>query len=78
MKVARGQLDFQKLHNEYTSMRNNSILNFLINEQINLKSHLSNRATSILKAAEGFEDLNSNKIIEKLVEEARLSLDKVY
>ena len=27
IKVARGQLDFQKLHNEYTSMRNNSILN---------------------------------------------------
>ena len=53
-------------------------MQFLINEQINLKSHLNNRATSILKAAEGFEDINSKKIIEKLVEEARLSLDKVF
>ena len=50
----------------------------MINEQINLKSHLNNRAVSVLKAAEGFEDHNSKKIIEKLVEEARLSLDKVF
>lgn len=54
MKIARGQLDFQKLHNEYTSMRNNSILNFLINEQINLKNHLNSRAQTVLRAAEGF------------------------
>ena len=27
MKIARGQLDYQKLHNEYSSMRNNSIIN---------------------------------------------------
>lgn len=30
MKVARGQLDFQKLHTEYSSMRNSSILNVII------------------------------------------------
>jgi hypothetical protein len=39
---------------------------------------LNNRAISVLSAAEGFEDINSKKIIEKLVDEARLSLDKVY
>jgi uncharacterized protein (DUF2225 family) len=39
---------------------------------------LNSRAQTVLKAAEGFEDINSRKIIEKLVEEARLSLDKVY
>lgn len=50
----------------------------MINEQINLKTHLNTRATTVLKAAEGFEDVNSKKIIEKLVEEARLSLDKVF
>ena len=54
------------------------MIQFLINEQVNLKTHLSNRALAVLKAAEGFEDINSKKIIEKLVEEARLSLDKVY
>ena len=32
----------------------------------------------MLRAAEGFEDINSKKIIEKLVNEARFSLDTVY
>ena len=50
----------------------------MINEQINLKNHLNSRAVTVLRAAEGFEDVNSKKTIEKLVDEAKLSLDKVF
>lgn len=39
---------------------------------------MNSRATAVLKAAEGFEDINSKKIMEKLVEQARLSLDSVF
>jgi hypothetical protein len=33
-----------------------------------LKNHINNRAVAILQAAEGFEDINSKKIMEKLIE----------
>lgn len=52
MAKAKSQIDFKTLHNDYLSVRNNTILTFLINEQILLKNHLYERAQNILKQAE--------------------------
>lgn len=78
MGVAKSQIDFKTLHNDYVSVRNNTILNFLINEQIALKNHLYERAQNILKQAEAIEVNNQNKIINEVMSETLLSVDRAY
>jgi hypothetical protein len=78
MAIAKGQLEFKTLHNEYKSVRNNSIMQFLINEQINIQAHLNNRAINILKQTEAFEEINQRKIIDKVLNDVSNSLDKAY
>lgn len=62
MAVAKSQLDYKTVHNDYKAVRNDSITNvlpsltqFLINEQMVLQNHINNRALNILKQAEAFE-----------------------
>lgn len=78
MSVAKAQIDYKAVHNEYLSIRNNSLLTFLINEQVALKNHLYERATSILKQAEAIESMNQNKIISGVMTETLNSIDKAY
>jgi len=78
MAVAKGQLEFKTLHDDYKGVRNNSIMQFLINEQINLQAHLNNRAFNILKQTEAFEEINQRKIIDKVLTDVSNSLDKAY
>lgn len=51
MAVAKSQIDYKTVHNEYLTIRNNALLSFMINEQIALKNHLYERANNILKQA---------------------------
>lgn len=52
MALAKSQIEYKSVHNEYVSVRNNSLLSFMINEQMALKNHIHERAESILKQAE--------------------------
>lgn len=78
MANAKSQIDFKTLHTDYLSVRNNTILNFLINEQVQLKNHLYERAQNILKQAESIESLNQTKIINQVMSETFTSVDKAY
>lgn len=78
MANARSQIDFKSLHNDYLIIRNNTILNFLINEQISLKNHLHERANNILRQAEALESMNQNKIINEVMSDTLNSVDKAY
>lgn len=78
MAKAKSQIDFKTLHNDYLSIRNNTILTFLINEQISLKNHLYERAQNILKQAEALENMNQTKIISEVMIETLSSVDKAY
>jgi len=78
MAIAKGQLEYKTVHNDYKSVRNNSIMAFLVNEQINLQAHLNNRALNILKQTEAIEEVNQRKIIDKVLADVTNSLDKAY
>lgn len=67
MSVAKSQIDYKALHNDYLTVRNNTILNFLINEQVSLKNHLYERAQNILRQAETMENMNQTKIINEVM-----------
>lgn len=78
MAVAKSQLDYKSVHNDYKSVRNESIMNFLVNEQLSLQNHISHRALNILKQAESYEEINERKIIDKVLADVVNSLDKAY
>lgn len=78
MAIAKGQLDYKALHNEYKLIRNDSVSNFLINEQTNLQNHITNRALNVLKQAEAFEEINQRKVIDKVLSDVSNSLEKAY
>jgi len=78
MSVAKEQIEFRSVHREYLSIRNNSLLNYLISEQLALKNHLHSRAEHILKEVESLEGINQNKIISNVMQEVLQSIDVAY
>lgn len=60
------------------SIRNNSLLNFLISEQVALKNHVHSRAQNILKEAETIENHNLEKIISSVMQQTLASIDTAY
>lgn len=78
MALAKSQIEYKSVHNEYISVRNNSLLNFMINEQITLKNHIHERAEAILRQAEQIEQNNQNKIISDVMSQTLKSVDIAY
>lgn len=78
MATAKEQIDFKAVHNEYMSVRNNCLLNFLISEQNAMKNHLHSRAENVLKEAEAYENINQEKIVNGVMAETLNSVDKAY
>lgn len=78
MAIAKGQLEYKTVHNDYKMIRNDSVMNFIINEQITLQNHINNRALNVLKQAEAFEEINQRKVIDKVLSEVSSSLEKAY
>lgn len=78
MSTAKEQIEYKAVHADYLSIRNNSLLNFLISEQIALRNHLHSRAEAILKEAEILENINQNKIISSVMGETLSSIETAY
>lgn len=78
MSTAKEQIEYKSVHSDYLSIRNSSLLNFLISEQVALKNHLHARAEYILKEAESLESINQNKIISSVMQETLKSIDVAY
>ena len=78
MSTAKEQIEYKSVHSDYLSIRNSSLLNFLISEQVALKNHLHARAEYILKEAESLESINQNKIISSVMQETLKSFDVAY
>lgn len=78
MSTAKEQIEYKSVHGDYLSIRNNTLLNFLISEQLALKNHLHARAESILREAETLEAINQNKIINSVMQETLQSIDIAY
>jgi len=67
MSTAKEQIEYKSVHGDYLSIRNNTLLNFLISEQLALKNHIHSRAENILREAETLEAINQNKIISSVL-----------
>lgn len=78
MALAKTQIEYKLVHNDYLNIRNNTLLNFLIQEQISLKNHIHMRAEAILKQAEQIESINQSKIISNVMDETLKSIDLAY
>ena len=60
------------------SMYTIQLSQFLINEQIQLKNHLYERAQNILRQAEAIENSNQSRIINDVLKETLTAVDKAY
>eukprot|EP00331_Platyophrya_macrostoma_P008522 CAMPEP_0176430664 /NCGR_PEP_ID=MMETSP0127-20121128/14378_1 /TAXON_ID=938130 /ORGANISM="Platyophrya macrostoma, Strain WH" /LENGTH=383 /DNA_ID=CAMNT_0017812577 /DNA_START=37 /DNA_END=1188 /DNA_ORIENTATION=+ len=76
MRVAKEQLEYMQIHEDFNDIKAESINNFLANEYINLQRHIADRAVNILKQAQMFEDINKNRFLQNIITEATAEIDK--
>lgn len=44
------QLDYKRIHDEYRSIKKRSMLNFLLNQRLNLEKHFHTRTIQMLES----------------------------
>ena len=79
MKQPREQYDYLKLHREYLGMKSNLLNNHLETSRVALKKHTYERAISILKTTQMYEEQNlsgyMNEQLIKAVENMKSTLN---
>jgi len=76
IRLTKSQLQFWEMHREFLNVKAESVNNFMANEYTNLQKHLNDRAVDLLKQAKTYEELNRNKILTNIVEEAGKEIDR--
>jgi len=76
LAMTKSQLEFWDLHREFLDVKAQSINTFMSNEYSNLQRHINDRALDILKQAKSYEELNRNRILSNIVEEAVKEIDR--
>lgn len=76
MDAAKEQIDYFSVHQDYHSIKAESINRFLAIEQVNLKNHINARAQRILQSAEQMETSNQRSLINSIVSEALAEVNK--
>ena len=66
IKKALDQLEYYDIHSSFKHIKNAVIRQFLINQEINLKSHVSDRALNLLKLAKQYEVSNQKSILNQI------------
>jgi hypothetical protein len=77
MKEALGQFDFLILHRKFAAVKAESLRNFLVNQELELKQGIKERAADLLKMAEDFEASNQKQLVGKVVAALREDIDKL-
>lgn len=77
MKEALGQFDFLILHRKFAAVKAESLRNFLVNQELQLKQGIKERAADLLKMAEDFETNNQKQLVGKVVSTLRDDIDKL-
>lgn len=77
IRTSKSQLEYFQIHQEYSSVKADSIQNFLANEELNLQHHIHSRTQSILEQAETFEKVNRDKYLQQIIDNASAEIDKV-
>ena len=68
MKQALGQFDYLFLHKKFKAVKEQSVANFLRNQELELKQKLMERAQNLLVLAAEAEALNRKEILSKIIE----------
>jgi len=74
--MTKSQLQFWDLHREFLNVKAESVNNFMAQEYTILQKHISDRAVDLLKQAKTLEDLNRNKILTNIIEDASKEIDR--
>jgi hypothetical protein len=75
--LAKEQLGYLGIHQEFQRIKYESVNRFLANEQINLKNHLVNRANNLLKNAKNFETQNKKQILTKIYQKVFEEIENI-
>jgi len=76
LRISKTQLEYWQLHKDFQDIKAESVNNFLANEYINLQKHIAERAVGILKQVQQYEDINKNKFVQNMIDEASAEVDK--
>lgn len=76
INVAKEQIEYFSVHDDYHSVKAESINRFLAIEQINLKNHIQSRALRLLQTAEQMETANQRYLINNIVSDALKEVDR--
>eukprot|EP01016_Furgasonia_blochmanni_P020168 TRINITY_DN224_c0_g1_i14.p3 TRINITY_DN224_c0_g1~~TRINITY_DN224_c0_g1_i14.p3 ORF type:complete len:239 (-),score=112.71 TRINITY_DN224_c0_g1_i14:360-1076(-) len=76
IRVTKNQLEYWEIHRDFQDIKAESINLFLANEHLNLQRHIADRALSILKQAQTYEELNKSKYIQTILDDATQEIDK--
>lgn len=67
MKESLGQFDFLILHRKFNAVKQESIKAFLVNQELELKQGVRERAADLLKMAEDLELSNQKQLVGKVI-----------
>jgi len=73
---AREQIEYYSVHEDYHSIKAESINRFLAIEQVNLKHHIQDRASRLLSTAEQMEASNKRYLINNVITDALSEVDR--
>jgi hypothetical protein len=76
LDAAKRQLEYGFLHKDYRDVKGELINIFLMNEQLNLQKHVTDRTLSVLQQAVNFEKKNQQRLLNDIVEAALRSLEE--
>ena len=77
MKEALEQFDYLLLHSKFKGVKEQSIQNFLLNQELELKQTIKERAVDLLKMAEEFEINNQKQVLAKIVKRVEDEIDGI-
>lgn len=77
MKEALEQFDYLLLHKKFKGVKEQSIETFLLNQELDLKQSIKERAVDLLKMAEEFETNNQKQVLNKIIQRVEDEIDAV-
>eukprot|EP01017_Pseudomicrothorax_dubius_P004775 TRINITY_DN1104_c0_g1_i2.p1 TRINITY_DN1104_c0_g1~~TRINITY_DN1104_c0_g1_i2.p1 ORF type:complete len:443 (+),score=145.24 TRINITY_DN1104_c0_g1_i2:74-1330(+) len=76
MHVAKAQIEYFTIHQNYLNIKTQSLNTFLTNEHLNLQRHIIDRTLNIFKQAQIYEESNQRAYLRDILERAATEIDK--
>lgn len=76
LRVAKHQLEYYEVHQNFQEIKAESINMFLANEHLNLQRHITERTLNILKQVEVYEENNKQRYLQGIIQRASSEIDR--